>query len=184
MPLRRPRRRLHQFDKVSLLALITSLMCLGPLALALGIAGCYRTRGRRRGGRRAAIAATVLGGLVTVWIVAASYVAVDDARLQEGSCVGTVGSWKQVADSTVDCDQIHRGEVVYRGDADSAALKSVHRGRQASHCLEKISQPVRQMIERRQFALRIVLTGDAPHDDDDAVCIATSPQPVRGSLSE
>ncbi|HXH81103.1 exodeoxyribonuclease VII large subunit [Nocardioides sp.] len=178
-----PRWWSRPFDKVSLCALIASLTCLGPVALALGLSGCYRTRGHRRRGRWAAVTATLLGGVVTIAMLAAGYAFVNDARVQPGACVGTIGSWQQVVESTVDCDQIHRGEVVYRGDVDPATLRSIRRGSQADRCLQQISQTTRKVLKRSSLTLRIVLTGEASLDEE-FVCIVSSPRPVRGSLSE
>lgn len=60
-------------DGVSIAALVTGVLLLGPVALGLGIAGIVRTKGGRRTGRGLAITGVVLGGLSTIfWALVAA----------------------------------------------------------------------------------------------------------------
>ncbi|MDM7830342.1 DUF4190 domain-containing protein [Cellulomonas edaphi] len=64
-------------DGVSIAALVTGLLALGPVAVVLGLVGLYRTTKRGTRGRGLAIAGIVLGALATVaWLVLVAVVVV------------------------------------------------------------------------------------------------------------
>lgn len=181
---RGPQRWRAPLDKVSMLALVAALTCLGPVALGLGLAGLYRTRGQRRRGRWAAAFATILGAVWTVPMITAGFGFVEATRMQPGACVEATDTWSQAAGSLVDCSQVHLGEVVYRGAADPATMQSVRRGNQANRCLQELSPRTRRILERRRFALRIVFADEVQRVGEDFVCIAVAPNPERRSLLE
>ena len=130
-PLPRPGRR-ESPDGVSLAALVTGVLALGPVAFALGAVGLHRTAGagrggRARGGRALAVAGTALGGLQ----MAAASVLVLAAVLGAGLGQGANSGWTDVDDLAVgdcfstgadsglagdvrvlDCAQRHSGEVL------------------------------------------------------------------------
>lgn len=70
-PVPTPRGRRAPLDGVSVTALVTALLTLGPFALLLGLGGLVRTRRGLRRGRAAAVTAVLVGLLGTsAWAVA------------------------------------------------------------------------------------------------------------------
>src|SRR6187402_3141966 len=68
-------------DGVSVAALVTGVLALGPVAIALGVAGLFRTAKGARRGRGLAIAGIVLGALGSVaWLVVGAIVIVTLAQ--------------------------------------------------------------------------------------------------------
>lgn len=109
-------------DGVSIAALVTGLLCCGPLSLILGIVGMGRTKGGQRKGRGMAIAGIVLGvlglivnALLVIGIVAgvgffASVVTPEDAEV--GQCINIDEDGDSVLLREAECNEEHDGEIV------------------------------------------------------------------------
>ncbi len=133
-------------DGVSIAALITSfLCCLAPVGLILGFVGLSRTKGGQRKGRGLAIAAIVVGllmSIVTVIIGAAIFIfgstIVTPANAEVGQCVDVDEDDGTVFLRKKECTEEHDAEIVGIAEVDSDNLEDVENG-MASYCLEAIA---------------------------------------------
>lgn len=155
-------------DAVSITAFVLSLtFCLSVVGLILGFVGLSRTKGGKRKGRWAAIAAIPIGLVLTgisavlvavVGIFAASVVTIDEAKA--GLCVDVDDSDNEVILTEAECSEAHDAEIVYAGEAgqDAATLET---GAATSICLERLPAAYQQ-LQGEEYDLLVVL--EDPND--------------------
>jgi hypothetical protein len=188
-------------DGVSIAALVTGVVGLGPVALALGLAGLRRTRAGVRGGRGLAVAGVVLGGVGTlVWLaliglgvgtalasrpLPADVASPQDAhavQLVTGNCLAGLP-----ADGTVDrvrvvpCADEHAAQVVTSYEFDAAAPWP---GAQAAS--DRVAAACDLTEQEQADGLRMVAWAPTERSwaggDRTGLCLAVPPTPGTGSL--
>jgi hypothetical protein len=113
-------------DAVSIIAFVLSLTCcLSIVGAIMGFVGLSRTKGGKRKGRWAAIAASIIGVILTIGTVIGggflikyinSVIDVKDA--EAGQCIDVDNSDDSIVPRKADCGSSHDAEIVYAGTAD------------------------------------------------------------------
>jgi hypothetical protein len=160
------------YDRISIAAFVTSLLCLFPVGLGLGVAGLVRTRQRIRLGRKLAWSAVIISSIVAMgWILGQlprwtnwspdGPVAIAD--LAAGDCVSfDTSQWTEAGMVRTDCDRDPDAEVL-RADRFNARLLESRQQREPNAFCRLASRPEqRQSIGADWTTLRLVLAGDPP----------------------
>ena len=172
-----------QTDVVSIVAFVLSLTCcLSVVGLVMGFVGLSRTKGGRRKGRWAAIAAIPIGAiltLVTVGVVvvigvfAGSVVSVDDARA--GVCIDVDDSdTTGVIMTESDCDESHDAEIVYAGQAGGDAGQLESDGATLV-CLDRVPDLVSAAVQDGTYLLSALLLDPTDVSPDDTLICYVEP---------
>jgi len=129
-------------DGLSIAALVTGLLGLGPVAIGLGIGGLARTKRNGSGGRGMAWAGIILGAIGTVVAIVLGVLALAVAnatrplpatvkapeevlagRLVVGNCVGTVAADGLIENiQVVPCGTAHQAQVVAAGSLPESTV--------------------------------------------------------------
>lgn len=180
-------------DAVSIIGFILSLTCcLSIVGAIMGFVGLGRTKGGKRKGRWAAIAASIIGILGTIAAVAIgliafvfvdSLVTVDEAKA--GVCINIDDNDDEaVIFYEKKCDEKHDGEIVYAGDAGDDA-QTLETGDVGTVCQQRVTEATPDLVpilSGGDYTLSAVI--EDPNNvsaDDRLVCYV---EPTTGSLNE
>lgn len=132
-------------DGLSIAALVLSfLCCLAPIGVILGFVGLGRTKGGKRKGRGLAIAAIVVGILMTigvalggflVYVVADSVVTPGNAEV--GQCVDIEEEGDTVILTKTECTEDHDGEIIGVAEVTEDNLEAVDEA-MVGYCAEVV----------------------------------------------
>ena len=133
-------------DGVSIAALVLSfLCCLAPVGLILGFVGLSRTKGGKRKGRGMAIAAIIIGivmTIITALIAVAVFVFADSlvtpSKAEVGQCVNVDEDDGKVVMYKKDCTEEHDAEIVGVAKVDDDNLDDISDA-MAVYCLKAIA---------------------------------------------
>lgn len=190
-----------RIDGVSVAALVTGVLGLGPVALALGLAGLRRTRAGLRAGRGLAVAGVVLGAVGTlVWLalvglgvgtalasrpLPADVTSARDAhavQLVTGNCLAELppdGAVDRVR--VVPCADEHAAQVVTSYEFDAAAGWPG-----AEQAAERVAAACDLTAQEQADGLRMVAWTPTERSwaggDRTGLCLAVPPAPSSGSL--
>lgn len=140
-------------DGVSIAALVVSFLCVcAPVGVILGFVGLKRTKGGQRKGRGLAIAAIIVGILMTlvsaalvIFAVVLADKVVTPGNAEVGQCVnideedGSVFLYKK------DCNEEHDAEIVAIAEVTEENLDAIQTG-MTTYCLEAIDEGDREAV--------------------------------------
>ena len=168
-------------DAVSLTGFILSLVCCGPVGLVLGIIGLSRTKGGRRRGRWAAVAAIVVGVLTTIGVVVGAVLlgnVVASFKTPSNAEVGDCVDFQDETDDAVtmrakECSEPHDAEIVHQGDFTSALIEDYSGDDTGAFCMDLASDEYVEAIRSGPYTGGVIVEADdpdRPEEGDAFVC--------------